>query len=436
MKRLLIGLLSLCLTACAAATPPAPAFANSPLRYAIDVRVDQLIPVLKGEIAPDDYFTTSFIAAVPAAQFKQITTNFITQYGQPLRIVSIEKKGINHATVRVEYEKAIATIDINVESETPNKVDALFATGFAVKDDSIGKITADFAVLPGKAGFVVEKLNDDAPNQLIAAHNSGEQLAIASTFKLYILAELAEQVKAGQRSWGDVVPLSQRSFSSQATRNWPKDVPVTLATLALQMISVSDNSAADTLLHVLGRTAVEKRLALIGHDAPDKALPFLSTVEAFALKSPSNEALRNRYLAADEAKQREIIETEQSKLGFAQVDDQAFSAGPAFIDTIEWFASPYDIANLLDNIRRSHNDRMMEIMAVNTGLSPADTAKWRYIGYKGGEEPGVISMSFLLYSKSGNWYAVTGSWNDPAKAVDEDKFLGLMTRLLGLVDIQ
>jgi hypothetical protein len=301
---------------------------------------------------------------------------------------------------------------------------------------SIASITAEFAALPGKAGFVVEKLNDGTPNQLIAAYNGEAQLAIASTFKLYILAELAEQVKAGQRSWGDVVPLSQRSFSSQATRNWPKDVPVTLATLALQMISVSDNSAADTLLHVLGRTAVEKRLALIGHGAPDKALPFLSTVEAFALKSPGNEALRNRYLAAGEAKQREIIESEQSTLGFAQVDDQAFAKGPAFIDTLEWFASPYDIANLLDNIRLSHNDRMMEIMAVNSGLSPTVAEKWRYVGYKGGDEPGVISMSFLLYSKSGNWYAITGSWNDPAKAVDKDKFLGLMTRLMSLLDIQ
>ncbi len=239
-----------------------------------------------------------------------------------------------------------------------------------VPADAITSITADFAALPGKAGFLVEKLNDGAPNQLIAAHNSGDQFAIASTFKLYILAELADQVKSGQRSWGDVAPLSQRSFSSQATRNWPKDVPVTLATLALQMISLSDNSAADTLLHLLGRTAVEKRLALIGHGAPDKALPFLSTVEAFALKSPGNAALRNRYLAAGEAKQREIIESEQSKLGFAQVDDQAFAAGPSFIDTIEWFASPNDMANLLDNIRLSHNDRMMEIMAVNSGLSP------------------------------------------------------------------
>lgn len=299
---------------------------------------------------------------------------------------------------------------------------------------TLSAIRSEFSALPGNAGFVVEQLNNGKPNALIAAYNGQQQFAIASTFKLYILAELSDQIQAGKRNWGDVVPLSHRSFSSPATRNWPQNAPVSLATLALQMISVSDNSAADTLLHVLGRTQVERKLAQIGHSNPDKILPFLSTVEAFALKSPANAKLRERYLSASEAQQRHIIEREQAKLGFDQVDNKAFDNGPAFIGSLEWFASPYDMTHLMDHLRSSRNDQMMEIMAVNSGIPREATQKWDYIGYKGGDEPGVISMSFLLFSHKKGWYAVSGSWNNPAAEIDKDSFSKLMVRLIDTVE--
>ena len=173
------------------------------------------------------------------------------------------------------------------------------------------------------------------------------------------------------------------------------------------MISVSDNSATDTLLRAVGRSNVERKLAQIGHSDPDKMLPFLSTVEAFALKAPANAALHQRYIKASEAQQRDIIEKEQGKLGFEQVDFKAFDNGPVHIDTIEWFASPYDLSNLLNHIRRSGNKRMLEVMAVNRGIGPDAAKKWNYMGFKGGSEPGVISMSFLVQSKAGQWYAVS-----------------------------
>jgi hypothetical protein len=163
-------------------------------------------------------------------------------------------------------------------------------------------------------------------------------------------------------------------------------------------------------------------------------LPFLSTVEAFALKSPANAALYRRYIAASEKDQRAILLSQQSKLGFAQVDSAAFDNGPAYIDSIEWFASPLDISNLLNHIRRTGNRRLLQIIAVNTGIAPAQAADWNYVGYKGGSEPGVISMNFLLQSKSGQYYTVSGSWNDPAKNVDENQFSILMSRLLQAIE--
>jgi Beta-lactamase enzyme family len=197
------------------------------------------------------------------------------------------------------------------------------------------------------------------------------------------------------------------------------------------MISVSDNAATDALIRVLGRDAVEEKLATIGHGAPDKALPILTTVEVFALKS--NPALRTRFQKATEAQQRDLLTKEAAALQFDRIDMTALGSGPVAIDSIEWFASPSDIANLLNNIRRTGNQTAFDVMTVNKGVSPVSAAKWQYLGYKGGSEPGVASMSYLGQSKAGDWYVISGSWNNAANEVDTNAFAALMARLVSSV---
>lgn len=406
----------------------APAMPAVPL----DLRIGQLLRVLKGEVSPEQYFAPSFLGVVSPEQFKAVTDGMIAQYGQPQRIISVDKRGAFGATVKVAFEKAIGTVEIDVESPATGKVIGLLVTGFEMAGDTLDAVSSDIKALPGSNGFLIAELGDGGSLREIASHNRDTQFAIGSTFKLYILAELANQVATGTRKWSDVAPLDHRSFSSAGTGKWPKDAPMTLHTLASFMISLSDNSATDSLLFALGREAVERRLASIGHDAPDKTLPFLSTIEAFALKA--NPALRERFLKASEAQQRDLLQTEAAALTLDKIDIEQLSKGPTAIDTVEWFASPTDLLWLLTHIRAQQNDEMMGIMAINPGISPAAAKKWRYVGYKGGSEPGVISMSFLLQSRSGKWYVATGSWNNSEAEVDNAKFASLMERLVSSVE--
>lgn len=419
------------------ATMAAPVLGNAPKivteltpAATFDMRVEQLVPVLNGQLELAALFTPSFLAAVPPEQFKAISDSFVQQYGKALSVQSVQRNGPNNAILKVEYEKAIATIEITTEASPPFKVAGLLAKGFEVKGDTIEKIKADFTTLPGSSGFIVQKLGDAGVTTLHAV-NADTQFATGSTFKLYVLAELASQVAGGQRRWSDVVPLGVRNHSSAGTQNWPLDTPVTLQTLATWMISVSDNAATDALMRELGRDAVEGKLATIGHSAPDRALPMLTTVEAFALKS--NPVLRQRFEKASEAGQRELLTSERAALSYGAIDMSQLGSGPVAIDTIEWSASPKDTALLLNNLRRTDSQTARDIMAVNNGIGPATAGKWRYFGYKGGSEPGVISMSFLTQSKTGDWYAISGSWNNPAKDVDNVAFVQLMTRLLDSV---
>ena len=105
---------------------------------------------------------------------------------------------------------------------------------------------------------------------------------------------------------------------------------------------------------------------------------------------------------------------------------------PVHIDTIEWFASPVDLVALLAHMQGMGDDTMLSIMSINKGVGPGDAGRWRYIGYKGGSETGVINMTFLAQRNDGRWFAITGSWNNSAAPVDEDRFAALMSRLVNL----
>src|SRR3546814_4693754 len=133
------------------------------------------------------------------------------------------------------------------------------------------------------------------------------------------------------------------------------------------MISVSDNGATDTLIHLLGREAIEARMKSAGHSDPSRNIPLLTTVEAFALKGNNFNDLRADFIKGDDAAQRKLIEDNRDRLTLANVDGVSFTAGPRFIDSLEWFASPNDIARLMIDLRRSeeHTSELQSLMRIS-----------------------------------------------------------------------
>ena len=404
----------------------------APTTTAFEQRAAELVAMLDGKIAFADYFDPTFQAALPETQFRAMTASLIAQYGKPIAIEKAVSTDGRSGSLSLRFEKGVAAVLLDVGAAADARVIGLRLTGFEMADDSFAKVAAEIAALPGATGFLVAEL-DGAAIRPLAAANPDRQFAVGSTFKLYVLAELAAQVTAKKRRWSDVVPLSHLSFSSTGTANWPKDTPVTLQSLANWMISVSDNSATDTLIHVVGREAIEAQMRVAGHSAPSRNIPFLTTVEAFALKGNNFESERTAFIAGEDAAQRKLIDANQSRLTLANVDGVSFAGGPRFIDSLEWFASPNDVARLMIDLRDRNSPTAMSAMAINPGVNPGATKDWSWLGYKGGSELGVISMSLLGQRKSdGKWFVVTASWNNPAAPVATDTLVGLVTRLLAL----
>lgn len=409
-----------------------PATAAPAAQTPFERRAAQLVDMLDGKVAFADYFAPSFQTAIPEARFKAITASLIAQYGPPLRVEQATSTDGRSGKVLLRFEKGVGTVMLDVDATAAWRVTGLRLTGFVMANDSFERIAADIAALPGQTGFLVAELGEASIRPLASAH-ADRQFAVGSIFKLYILDELAAQVAAGKRRWSDVVPLSHLSFSSAATANWPQDTPVTLQTLANWMISVSDNGAADTLIHRIGREKVEARMRAAGHSDPSRNIPFLTTVEAFALKGNSFAAERTAFVGGDDAAQRQVVEDHRDRLILANVDGVSFTAGPRFIDSLEWFASPNDIARLMIDLCARQSKPVLAAMAINNGVGPVAAADWRYLGYKGGSENGVLSMAILGERKSdGRWFVVTASWNNPESNIATDQLVGLITRLLAL----
>jgi beta-lactamase class A len=410
-----------------------PAETEAPAaQTAIDRRAQQLVDLFGGKIAFADYFDPHFQTAVPEPQFKAFSTGLIAQYGRAIAVDSIAPTSAHSGTVLLRFEKGVATLLLDVSVDADARVTGLRVTGVTIAGDGFDKVAEEMAALPGQTGFLVAELNGNAVRPFASA-NADRQFAVGSTIKLYILDELAAQVAVGKRKWSDVVPLSHFSFSSAATANWPADTPVTLQTLANWMISVSDNGATDTLIHLIGRKPIEARMRAAGHSAPSRNIPLLTTVEAFALKGNNFADLRPQFVNGNDAAQRQLIESNRDRLTLSNVDGVSFTAGPRFIDSLEWFASPNDIARLMIDLRARQSKTLLAAMAINNGVGPVAAADWTYLGYKGGSENGVLSMSLLGERKAdGKWFVVTASWNNPDANLASEKFVGLVTRLLAL----
>lgn len=425
MKNLLLaGALLLAFPATAFAQEESHALADASRSRAEDIRA-----VMAGNTAPERVFAPSFLAAVPATQLKAIADQLITSNG-PIRAVDqLSYKADGAATFNLIFEKARAAASLQLDSHPPYLVTGFRIGAVAPIDDTPTKILDEIAALPGKASLGVYVLDGDEPRAILTS-NPSEQLAIGSTFKLYVLSALAQEIKAGKRRWSDVVRLDAPSIPSGQMQNWPTGAPVTLQTLATMMISISDNTATDVLMRTLGREVVEAELLAAGHAEPSATLPLLTTVEFFALKTdPAKVAA---YGAADDAQQRAMLTQWGPILTADKVDVARFiGSAPTAIDSIEWFASTEDVARIYKRLRDMGDPTVMAILGINTALPPTEADHWGYVGYKGGSETGVIDLAWLLKDKKGRWIVVTMAWNNPENAVDDSAFLALGHRLIG-----
>jgi hypothetical protein len=268
------------------------------------------------------------------------------------------------------------------------------------------------------------------------ALSSDKPLAIGSAFKLWVLTALAEAVEAGDAKWDEKLKIQDaiKSLPSGVMQDQEGGKEFTLREFAEKMISISDNTATDHLIHHLGRDRCERAMARSCMDHAEANKPFLTTRDLFVLKLSGSDALPKKYMEAGTDSRRAML-PDLAKQSPQILPAMAWKA-PRFIDRLEWFASGQDMARTLvrlDALSRTEGlEPVRAILSINPGL-PIDKKVFPYIAFKGGSEPGVLSLNWLLERSDGKRFVLAFTLNDTKKAIDESLGIALAQRAIELL---
>ncbi len=393
-----------------ASSPPSPSQSASPPNpsgsaqsAAGDPRITPegaLQRLLSAERVDPDTFTEAFLDQVPVSKIERILAQMRSQYGS---FSSATKVGAEYEVV---FERATVPTKVVLDGQ------GRFA-GLLFRAPRASKATAEDLVASMK------KLSGDASLLVVTSGhedvgwNADRPLAVGSAFKLAELAALRVAIEQKKRAWKDVVELkpSWKSLPSGILQTWPEHAPITIHSLAALMISVSDNTAANAVLELVGRSEVERF-------APH-SVPFLTTRELFVLKAKENAGLLKRYRAADEKDKRALL---GELAGLSLPDVASLPTEPNALD-VEWFFSTRELCTLMSKVGD------LPLMSINPGVARAKD--WDRVAFKGGSEPGVLNLTVAV-ERNKKTSCVSATWN-AATALDETTLTLIVDQALAFV---
>ena len=291
------------------------------------------------------------------------------------------------------------------------------------------------ASMPGTTGFVFAEITEDGPIERFGV-NSNQRFAVGSTFKLFILGTLVEQINAGQRLAEDVAHLRAAWVGppNSELAGWPLGSPVTLHTLALKMISISDNTATDHLLFILGRKEIERQMAVMGHAHPAWNTPLLSTREMTLLRNKAMGLPAREYQSLNLAAKRAFLENHCA----GPADYAALDFDTSAFELAEWYCTPLDMSHALAWIERETVTgqpaaEIRAILAVDPKLdhNPGD---WPFVGFKGGSEDRLLAGNWLLQHRRGTWYTLHVFCNSPAQDITTEQFVPVVNHIFQAIE--
>ena len=409
-------------------TFPAPAIpstlAGDQLAWALAQVNDAALSLTERELR--GHFTDAFLSGLPPVDLLGVFRNYLAPNG-PMQVARFE------GAVTETRAQAILTAPgsdwrVTLAAEPGSGgISALFFEPIVLPQPLPKQITSwnpiarRLAKLAPMVSFFAGEIIDGKLVSLYE-HEPDHTLSIASSFKLYVLAELGRQIGSGKASWDEPLAIRDdlRSLPNGLMRLEATGATFPIRHFAEQMISDSDNTATDHLIARLGRRNIERAFARYGNATPDRNIPLLMTREWFAMRMRLTAPEIEGYLAQDVAGKRAFLAGRIAAEANTLSEVEPWPGG-FFLDRIEWFASAADLARVLtalhvmadgDGLRPIH-----DALSMNAGIA-FDARTWAYVGYKAGYETGVKSNAWLLQSGDGRWFVLAALINDLQQEID------------------
>lgn len=270
------------------------------------------------------------------------------------------------------------------------------------------------------AGFLRAEVTRKGRCRPVAGLERDRPLPVASVFKLYVLGAVVDAIEDGRLDWGTRLMIRDELASLPAgiTQDEPHGSRLSVRELARRMIQLSDNTATDHLIDVVGRRAVEQAVVDMGHSAPSLLRPLLTTRDLFVLKS--NPELMQRYVAADKAGRRRMLLDEVREAPLPARDD--LWREPREITEVEWLASPTDVCAAMAAVAKMADTPGLEIVGaiMSTDVrSRFGSGTFDTVLHKNGREPGVLFDAWLAVRPDGKRIVMVGGVADDRHVVDQ-----------------
>ncbi|MGP8001864.1 MAG: serine hydrolase [Streptosporangiaceae bacterium] len=285
---------------------------------------------------------------------------------------------------------------------------------------SWAQIDRKLAALAPDASLLVARVSPGGSCTPVHQVAASTARPLASMFKLFVLGALAHQIAAGRVSWNQELTVTGalKSPGGGSLQDVRAGTRVPVRQTAAKMIALSDNTAADMLIQLVGRSAVQAQDQQWSDHAALN-VPFLTTRELFLLKGADYPVLANRYLRLARPRRAAFLTSSVDPLPLQALGPNPGVGGsPIHIGTIEWFASPDDICRAFAGLQHLAAQPALaplgSILSANNGAIGLDPAQWPTIWYKGGNEPGVATGGYLATTSKGQTFVVVGLLSDPA----------------------
>ena len=348
-------------------------------------------------------YSKQFSQAVSSDRLEQIVESIESQLGGFKDVT-----GVSNPYIAV-FENGEATTYIYLDEQ--NQIAGLQFTKLSPYSVSMEQSLEKISAYSEEVSYLVRK-----NGKVLAFRDADKPYAVGSAFKLAVLAAVKEAVEAGGIDWDDTYLLQEgdKSLPSGVLQDWPQGAPLTIHTLASLMISISDNTATDALISIVGRQAVQQFSRYTE--------PFLTTREMFVLKNPDNEELKKAFLDQGETVSNELWEM----IAEAPLPSAGLFTGAPMSLEIEWFFSTGELCELMERVAD------LDVTTINPGV--AVRSDWERISYKGGSEPGVLNLTTRLEDADGNVYCVSVTWNDTKHPLPEEEIFLSYNSLLNALE--
>ncbi len=394
----------------AATSPQAVATAAAQVAWLLDV--SRRLPVSAAEATA--HLSPEFLAAVGGVAGFTAT---LRQVAGPAGLQRTRDVEVTATSAQVVVAGA-APLLVQLGTAPDGRISSLLFVPWSPTPTTTAEAARRLAAVAPQTSVLVARVDGGRCVPVFAARADTAR-PLGSAVKLWVLGAVAQAVRDGRTSWTEQLPIraDRISLPSGTFQTLPVGTRLPVTDYADAMISISDNTATDHLIGRIGRPAVERQFTAFGMARPDRNTPLLTTRDLFVLKgSPSAAAWQQAYRLLDPAGRRVLLERVLPLVPVASVTPWTT---PVAVDQVEWFGSPADVCRAFAGLARQAADPALapvgEALSINDGGIGVARRTLPTVWFKGGSEPGVLTLNHLVRDARGRVFVSSVMAADPAK---------------------